>query len=240
MVNFKEALAQGAAAQGLAIAPEQIEQCAVYAELLLDWNTRVNLTRIVEPVEMAIKHFVDSAMVLRYDLLPAGARLVDVGTGAGFPGLVLKVLRPDLQVTLVDSLAKRLRFLEAVVEALDLSAVEIVHSRAEDFGRQKGQREQYDVAIARAVAELRVLAEYLLPLVRVGGTMIALKGPDIGEEMQGAEQAVSILGGGNPQLATLTLPHDFGERTIVWYPKARSTPAKYPRRAGEPTRRPLG
>lgn len=240
MIEFKESLSRGAAACGIAIGGEQIEQCTTYAQLLVEWNERVNLTRIVEPQEMAIKHFVDSATVLRYDLVPEGARLIDVGTGAGFPGLVLKVLRPDLQVALVDSLAKRLRFLEAVVEALNLSDVEIVHARAEEVGKRDGWREAFDVAIARAVADLRILSEYLLPLVKVGGKMVAMKGPDIQGEMQGAARAVSILGGGEAQLETLALPYDFGERTIVWYPKVRKTPAKYPRKAGEPSRRPLG
>src|SRR5690554_6561534 len=175
MTEFKEALSQGAAGVGLHVGDEQIERCATYAGLLLEWNRQVNLTRIVEPREMAIKHFIDSATVLLYDLLPAGARVVDVGTGAGFPGLVLKVLRPDLHVVLMDSLAKRLRFLDAVIGALGLVGVETVHSRAEDAGRSSVWREAHDVAIARAVADLRVLGEYLLPLVRVGGKMVALK-----------------------------------------------------------------
>lgn len=240
MTEFEEALSQGAAGVGLHVGDEQIERCATYAGLLLEWNRQVNLTRIVEPREMAIKHFIDSATVLLYDLLPAGARLVDVGTGAGFPGLVLKVLRPDLEVALVDSLAKRLRFLEAVVDELKLSDVSIIHARAEDLGRRPEHREQYDVAVARAVAELRVLAEYLLPLVKVGGTMVALKGPDVREEVEGARRAVEVLGGGDAQLAGLALPFGYGERTIVWYPKHSMTPAKYPRKAGEPARRPLG
>jgi 16S rRNA (guanine527-N7)-methyltransferase len=207
--------------------------------LLLEWNRRFNLTAIEEPDAVIDKHFLDSlscATVL--DLTPVG-RLVDVGTGAGFPGLVLKIAYPQLEVLLLDSVEKRLRFLDRVATTLHLSGVETVHARAEDAGRDPSRREQYDIAVARAVARLNTLAEYCLPLVRVGGWFLAQKGPDIGAELAEARFAFDQLGGGAAQTRTLTLPGTDIRRSLVLVPKVKRTPAQYPRLPGTPRKHPL-
>lgn len=240
MREFRTALTEAARQFGVALSELQVEQCTAYAELLLQWNERINLTRIVEPREMAVKHFVDSAAPLKFGLLSGAQRIIDVGTGAGFPGLVLKIISPNLHVVLLDSVGKRLGFLDAVIARLGLEGVETLHARAEDAGRQEELREHFDVAVAREVAELSVLSEYLLPFVRVGGKMIALKGPDVSAEVAAAARAVTVLGGGEAESISFELPENAGGRTLVWYEKRGVTPRRYPRKAGEPSRRPLG
>ena len=209
-----------------------------YAELLVEWNERINLTAIIRPEEIAVKHFVDSAALLKYITLPPAARIIDVGTGAGFPGLVLKILRPDLELTLLDSLQKRLRFLETVREELGLQA-ELVHARAEEGGRNPLYREQFDLAAARAVARLPLLAEYCLPFVRVGGCFCALKGPDGQAELTEAGQSLQTLGGGNAILQAYTLPGG-DQRSIVISKKRTQTPTKFPRNPSQIAKKPLG
>lgn len=239
MDKFADIVITGGQELGLRITAEEAGRLGTYASLLLAWNERMNLTRITEADEVAIKHFVDSASVLAYDVIPADSRLIDVGTGAGFPGLVLKILRPDVEVVLLDSVAKRLEFLEAVIAKLGLEGVSTVHARAEDAGRRADLRETFDVAVARAVAPLPVLVEYLLPFVKVGGRMIAWKGPDAEEEKRSAQKACTLLGGGTFEGARFTLPFAMGGRSLVWTTKVNVTPSRYPRKAGVPSRRPL-
>lgn len=237
--EFDAALRAGCEDVGVRISPEQSDACAEYARLLVEWNERMNLTGITAPEEMAIKHFVDSVSVLAHDLIPKKGRVVDVGTGAGFPGLCLRIFRPDIELILMDAVAKRLRFLEAVIDRLQLDGVVCVHARAEDAGRGEW-RERCDVGVARAVATTNVLAEYVLPLVRIGGRMVAWKGPDVGQELQQATEASRQLGGGEWASIRLSLPRGHGQRTLVWTDKVRATPKQYPRKPGEPKRRPLG
>lgn len=207
-----------------------------YAALLVEWNRKMNLTAIVEPEAVAVKHFADSAALFKYvELLPA-ARVIDVGTGAGFPGLVVKILRPDIRLTLLDSLQKRLRFLEAVCEAIGLPA-QLVHARAEEAGRQEAHREGYDLATARAVARLPLLSEYCLPFVKQGGCFCALKGPDGQAESAEAGRAVQALGGGQTQVFSYTLPGGDG-RTVIRIEKRTQTPTKYPRNPAQIAKNP--
>lgn len=235
-----ETVREQAAAVGAALSAADAARLATYAELLLSWNEKINLTAITDPAEVAVKHFADSLTLL--PLLPAGAfSLIDVGTGAGFPGVPLAVCRPDASLTLLDSLAKRLTFLEAVCEALRLPARRI-HARAEEGGRQAALREQFDVATARAVAALPALCEYCLPFVKVGGVFLAMKGPDGEREAAEAANAVSLLGGRIREIRPVTLPPVNGEcaaRRIVVIDKVSPTPAAYPRTGVKIAKAPL-
>jgi 16S rRNA (guanine527-N7)-methyltransferase len=209
--------------------------------LVSTWNEQVNLTAVTDPTEMVWKHVVDSATLLQVSSPKVGASVIDVGTGAGFPGIVVKVLRPDLQLTLLESLQKRCRFLEAVGAELfpgDLG-YSILWSRAEDGGQNAAHRERYDLATARAVADLRVLAEYCLPFVKVGGQFVAMKGPAGELEAEGAAKAIQTLGGRIVELRRLSLPGGTGERVLVVVQKERPTPKVYPRKAGTPAKTPL-
>ena len=205
-----------------------------YMALLKDWNTRINLTAITEDEEIRLKHFQDSLSLLPYI---EGGSLVDVGTGAGFPGMPLAIARPDLQVMLVDSLDKRVKFLRCVVEELSLSNVTCIHARAEDIGRDPAYRERFDYATARAVASMPVLLEYCLPLLKTGGRFIAMKGANAAEEI--FDRAMDILGGKLIQSDTFCLPGSDMERCLFVIEKIRQVSPKYPRKAGLPTKQPL-
>lgn len=210
----------------------QLAQFETYYAMLADWNTRVNLTAITEPEDVAKKHFLDSLAAAPY--LKQGASIVDVGTGAGFPGLPLLILRPDLKVTLIDSLQKRLVFLEAVLKELKLNA-ELVHARAEDAGQNPKYREMFDVALTRAVSALPILCELTLPLVKVGGVSIAYKG-DSAEELVASTNALAVL---HATAERVIVPSDYGARELVIVTKNGATPKQYPRKAGTPAKKPL-
>ena len=234
-----EHLQQVAAAMGVVVDDRQLAKFAAYYEFLLEYNQKVNLTRITEPLDVAVKHFGDSFFLLKPGLIPAGARVADIGTGAGVPGIPLAIMRPDLRVVLVDSLRKRTIFLTEAVERLGLANVEVVWSRAEDLGHKPEFRERYDVVLARAVAALNVLAELCLPLVKVGGWFLALKGPRVQEELAQAQTAIALLGGGGATLLEAELPILPELRTILRIDKRKPTLVKYPRKAGLPERSPL-
>ena len=210
----------------------QLQQFETYYAMLADWNTRVNLTAITEPEDVAKKHFLDSLAAAPY--LKPNASVADVGTGAGFPGLPLLILRPDLRVTLIDSLQKRLVFLEAVLKELKLTA-ELVHARAEDAGQNPMYREKFDVALTRAVSALPVLCELTLPLVKVGGRSIAYKGDSV-EELAASKNALSVL---HATAERVVIPADYGARELVILTKNGTTPKQYPRKAGTPAKNPL-
>ena len=222
---------------GIDISDHQAKQFEIYYNLLIEWNEKINLTRITEKNEVALKHFADSLTLLKYCEIPEGARLIDVGTGAGFPGIPLKIVRPDIELTLLDSLNKRLNFLSEVCAQTKLNA-ELVHARAEDGGRDKKFREKYDAAVSRAVARLNVLSEYCLPYVKVGGVFAAMKGPDLREEFAEAEEAVETLGGELLSLDEFELS-GAGSRTIVVIEKTKSTPKQFPRQSGKIKSKPL-
>lgn len=222
---------------GLEASAQMLQQFDQYAELLVDWNQRINLTAIVEPREICSKHFLDSALLLKHAKLAQGSRLIDVGTGAGFPSLPCKILRPDLDVTLLDSLNKRIHFLTNVSENLQIST-NCIHARAEDGGHQAELREQFDVATARAVAHLRELSEYCLPFVKVGGIFVALKGFEIEEELKESQKALQLLGGSVLDVVKYTLPDD-QKRAMVLVQKVSQTPTKYPRMTAKMKKQPL-
>ncbi|MFQ3660796.1 MAG: 16S rRNA (guanine(527)-N(7))-methyltransferase RsmG [Chloroflexaceae bacterium] len=230
-------LAETAAAWGLPLNPAQLHQFAIYTDELLAWNAHTNLTAITDRPAIYVRHFLDSLALARF-WGPPPATLVDIGTGAGFPGVLLKILHPALALTLVESVGKKTAFLNHLVGVLGLEQVRVVTARAEALGRDPGEREHYDVATARAVADLRVLAEYALPLLRVGGLLLAPKGADAAREIEAAHRAVTILGGTIEQVVPIELP-GVEPRTLVVARKVAPTDLRYPRPVGTPARRPL-
>jgi len=235
-MDIKASLLSAAAPFGIALTPEQSEQFNTYADLLVEWNKVMNLTAITEPDDIVMKHFVDSLLLFKAFDVPENAALIDVGTGAGFPGLPVKICRPDVRVTLLDSLQKRLNFLEAVSSAAGCETKRI-HARAEDAGREPALRESYDIACARAVAAMPNLCEYCLPFVKKGGVFIAMKGPGLEEELAAAERALRILGGKLESVHSFTLA-DGSERNIAVIRKTKPTPPNYPRPAAKMKKQP--
>jgi 16S rRNA (guanine527-N7)-methyltransferase len=233
-------LAQHAQQQlGLHLRRSQLSALSLYERELLDWNTRFNLTAIRDPREIRIKHFLDSLTCLMALRETPVDRLIDVGTGAGFPGIPIKIIYPKMQLTLVESVGKKAEFCRHVANILDLKKVEVVQERAEVLGQNPSYREQFDWAVARAVAILPVLAEYLLPLVHVGGSMLAMKGENGPAEAHSSERALRVLGGHLRQLLPVTLPGVAEERYLVVVDKVAATPKGYPRKVGVPAKRPL-
>lgn len=217
----------------------QVIALTTYEHELIEWNQKFNLTAIRDVAGIRTKHFLDSfSCVLAWKTNPP-ANLIDIGTGAGFPGLPLKIIYPNTKVTLVESVGKKAMFCQHVVSLLGLEGVNVINSRAEDLGQIREHREQYDWGIARAVANLRVLAEYLLPLVQVGGRMLAQKGESGPAEVHTAETAIKLLGGELRQLISVTLPGVVEERHLVVVDKVATTPPGYPRKPGVPTKKPL-
>ena len=214
-----------------------LDRFDTYAAELVVWNEKINLTAITEPDEIVRKHFLDSLAVLDYVKLPEGASLIDVGTGAGFPGLALLIARPDLKTTLLDSTEKKLKVLSDILDKLNLSA-DLVHMRAEEAGRDERYREQFDFATARAVAELKILSEYCLPFVRKGGFFISMKGAESEKELADAENTIAVLGGKVSNMNRFELD-GCGERAIISIEKINFTDKKYPRPAGQMKKKPL-
>ena len=239
MTAFEEILAARAAEAGIPLTAEQIGQFSVYNEMLLDWNTRMNLTALTAPEDVAVKHIIDSLTAYDAALFDGARTLIDVGTGAGLPGIPLAVYAPHLTVTLLDSLNKRVRFLTEVTAAMGLPNVRCIHARAEEAARTAEHRAAYDIVVSRAVARLPVLLEYTLPFVRVGGTLLALKGRAYAEEQKEARRAAEVLGGGRITARPVHLPGLDDVRAILTVTKERQTPAIYPRGGGAPPRRPL-
>lgn len=229
MSDFRQILTATLSAVNIQVDGVAIDRLCRYHDLLIEWNERMNLTALTEPRDVALKHFADCLTLLRYIEIPDGAAVIDVGTGAGFPGLVLKIARPDIRLTLLDSLQKRLTFLDAVCIELGLDRVQTVHSRAED-GARTALRESYDLAVSRAVAPLATLSEYCLPYVHEGGRFVAMKGKGGPEELQGAQRAIQLLGGAVETEHHFALA-DAGERYILAIRKVAATPAQYPRKS---------
>ncbi len=229
--NFKEIFLS----EGFDLSEEQCRKLDAYAETLVEWNEKMNLTGITDPEGIAVKHFLDSLLPLRFLEIPKGASLVDVGTGAGFPGLPIKIYRHDIELTLLDSLNKRINFLREACKAAGEKA-ECVHARAEEGGRSPDCRERYDIAMARAVAAMPALAEYCLPFVKVGGTFAALKGPN--ENYKDGENAVKLLGGQIADIKEYALPNG-DKRVLIIVKKISATAKKYPRNGGQIVKKPL-
>ena len=239
MTDFTTELRAAAEAASLSLSEEQILKFTRYDALLIDWNERMNLTAITEPRDVAVKHMVDSLTAYDAALFSGAPTVIDVGTGAGFPGIPLKIFDPSIRLTLMDSLAKRLAFLEAVVEDLGLTGVTCVPARAEDAAREQQHRERYDIAVSRAVARLPVLLEYTLPFVKKGGHLIALKGRTAEEEATDAKRALKLLGGRLETIRPVTLPGLSDKRAVLTITKIAPTPKAYPRKAGTPAKKPL-
>ena len=214
---------------------EQIEEFKTYYKLLIEWNKKINLTAITEEEEVITKHFADSLSILKY--IPDNSKVIDVGTGAGFPGVPIKIANESLQITLLDSLNKRLLFLDEVIKELGLKDIKTIHGRAEEIAHNKDHREQYDIAVCRAVAKLNVLAEYMLPYLKVGGTFICMKGPNINEEIESSMKAIKLLGGRIEKIESFEL--DENQRNIIIIKKEKNSPKNFPRKAGTPSKSPI-
>lgn len=227
------------AALGVTLSEKQIQQFLTYYEMLVEWNEVMNLTAITEYNEVMKKHFVDSLSLIQTYDVNKNVSVIDVGTGAGFPGLALKIAYPNMKVTLLDSLNKRINFLNAVIEKLGLTDVETVHGRAEDFAKPDKLRERFDLCVSRAVANLTTLSEYCLPFVKVGGEFISYKSEKISEEMENAKKAISLLGGKFDRSKDFNLPDSDIYRNLVVIKKVKETPKKFPRKAGLPSKEPL-
>lgn len=217
------------------ITDETSESFFNYMKLLLEWNEKMNLTAIINPDEIIVKHFLDSTTILKY--ISLNDRIIDVGTGAGFPGVPINIIT-NCNITLMDSLNKRINFLNEVVRELKLENVTLIHSRAEDLGNNINHREKYDIGISRAVAPLNVLLEYVLPCIKIGGKFICMKGPNIQEEISDSNKALEKLGGKIEKIDEITLEED-AKRSIIVIRKGRHTPKEFPRKAGKPSKEPI-
>lgn len=233
--NFYKKMAEESEKIGIKLSDEQLNEFYEYMQLLLEWNEKMNLTAITDPEEVIKKHFVDSITIKKY--IKEKSRLIDVGTGAGFPGIPLKIVDKSIKLTLLDSLNKRINFLNEIIEKLNLKEVNTIHSRAEEYAKNK-VRESYDVAVSRAVADLPILLEYLMPYVKLNGICICMKGPKAQEELERSKKAINILGGKLEEVEKITIDEEM-ERNLIIIRKIKDTPNKYPRKAGMPTKNPI-
>ena len=216
---------------------DQVENFFKYMNLLLEWNEKINLTAITDVDDIILKHFIDSMTVLKY--IEKDKSIIDVGTGAGFPGIPIAIMREDVKITLLDSLNKRINFLNEVCSELKINNIETIHGRAEEAGQNKQYREKYDIAVSRAVANMTTLSEYLIPFVKVGGICICMKGCEIDHELEQAKFAIKELGGKIEKVEKFNLPDSDIERNIVIIKKITPTPNRYPRKAGMPSKMPI-
>lgn len=235
--EFKKVLYEKVKQIGIELKEEQLEKFYLYMNILLEWNEKINLTAITNEEEIILKHFVDSLTINKY--IEEGKSIIDVGTGAGFPGIPIKILREDLKVTLLDSLNKRINFLNEVIEKLDLKNIECIHGRAEEFGKNKNYREKYDFATSRAVANMSTLSEYLIPFVKIGGKVLAMKGDKAEEELGEAKKAIKLLGGKVENIDNFYLPNSDIKRNIIIIKKIEKTERKFPRKPGTPAKEPI-
>lgn len=223
---------------GLILNGGQLEKFQIYMDFLLEYNSHTNLTAITDPSDIMIKHFFDSIIINKFLDIQKKAKVVDIGTGAGFPGVPMKIFREDIKLTLIDSLNKRIVFLNQLMEKLEISS-EIFHARAEELSQKKEHREVYDLAVSRAVAPLNILCELSLPYVKKGGYFVSLKGSNAGEEINKSKKAIEVLGGKLESVKTLELPENKGLRNILIIKKVANTPAKYPRNNSQISKSPL-
>lgn len=223
----------------ITITTEQMNQFEVYYNMLIEKNKVMNLTTITDIDEVIDKHFVDSLSLIKAVDLSQDLKILDLGTGAGFPGIPLKIVYPNLKITLLDSLNKRIKFLDEVIEELHLTGIESIHGRAEDFAQKMEHREKYDICVSRAVANLATLSEYCMPYLKIGGMFISYKAGIIEEELQAAKQAFHTLGGSIKEVITFNLPKTDTQRSLICINKNKKTPKTYPRKAGLPSKEPI-
>ena len=235
--EFQEIFLEELKKINLKIEKEEIKKFYEYMKILIEWNEKINLTAIKDEKEIIIKHFIDSLTINKY--IGNAESMVDVGTGAGFPGIPIKIVNKNLKVILVDSLNKRINFLNEVIEKLDLQNIKTVHARAEDLGKDKQYRESFDVVTSRAVANMTVLTEYLLPLTKIGGNCICMKGAEIEDELENAKYAIKLLGGKVDKVEKIEISDEHMGRNIILIKKQENTPNQYPRKAGIPLKKPL-
>jgi len=224
---------------GIDVSERKLEKLLLFEKIMLEWNEKVNLTAITEEREIFIKHFIDSATCLSTGYLKEGMNVIDIGTGAGFPGIPIKILKDSLKMTLLDSLKKRVSYLNDAAMRLDLKDINTVHGRAEEAGSSKIYRETYDIVLSRAVAAMNVLCEYCLPFIKVGGYFLCQKGPDIRSEMEEAKAAIKMLGGIIKEIKEYQLPFSDIKHSIIIIEKTEFTPTKYPRKPGKPAASPI-
>lgn len=221
----------------ISLEKKQKEKLYFFMNMLIEKNKKINLTAIVEPKDVIIKHFVDSIIIGKY--IDEEDSIIDIGTGAGFPGIPLKIVKKENKMLLIDSLNKRVNFIEEVIENLNLEKIEVKHFRAEEIGQNEVYREQFNIVISRAVAKLNVLLEYMLPFLKVGGKCICMKGPNVEDELRKATKAIEILGGRMERKEEYYLPNSDIKRTVIIIKKMKHTPNKYPRKTGMPTAKPI-
>ncbi|HOQ15847.1 MAG TPA: 16S rRNA (guanine(527)-N(7))-methyltransferase RsmG [Defluviitaleaceae bacterium] len=238
-MELKDYLIEGSKQLGVHLEDYQTEQFFQFKDLLLEWNNKINLTAIVDDKEIIIKHFLDCLSIGQFFDCQTACNVIDVGTGAGFPGIPLKIAYPNLKTTLLDSLNKRISFLKEVVLNLQLKDVTCIHGRAEELGQNKEYRELYDLCVSRAVAHLSVLSEYTLPFIKTGGTLIAMKGLNVDEELNESKKAIEVLGGEIIDIKDVVIPFSDIKHRLIMIKKVRLTPTKYPRKAGKPGRNPI-
>ena len=236
---YKDIMAEGFKKLEIEFNDDQAVKFETYKKLIQEWNENINLTAITDDNEIAIKHFIDSASCFKSNKLGGEVSMIDVGTGAGFPGIPLKIINSNIKLTLLDSLNKRINFLKIVAEDLELEDIEFCHGRAEDFGQDPDYREKFDICVSRAVANLAVLTEYCLPFIKIGGYFIAQKGPKKDEELEVASKAIELLGGEIESVLEVTIPFSDITHSIVIIKKVAETPKQYPRKAGKPTKKPI-
>ncbi len=237
MEEFKREFEKYLEKMSISLDKEQYDQFYAYMELLIEWNEKINLTAITEPKEIILKHFVDSLTIAKY--IEDGTSIIDMGTGAGFPGIPLKIYRKDVKVVLADSLNKRIKFLNEVIEKLQLENIETIHCRAEELGKNKQYREKFDYATSRAVANLSTLSEYLIPFVKLNGDCIFMKTMEVDEELEKAKKAIKILGGKIEKVDKFEIPESDLGRSIIIVKKEMKTPNTYPRKPGTPAKEPI-
>lgn len=235
--EFKEIIKRQVKLLKIELSEDKIKKFYNYMNLLIEWNQKINLTSITDPKEIILKHFIDSLTINKY--IKENTKMIDVGTGAGFPGIPLKILRDDIEIILLDSLNKRIKFLDIVIEELKLNKISTIHSRAEDIGRDEKYREKFDYSTSRAVANLSTLAEYLIPLVKIKGEVIAMKGAEIKEELETSKKSINVLGGKLNSVEEFCLPETNMKRSVIIIQKETKTPNKFPRKAGLPSKEPI-
>ncbi len=238
MLNM-DVLKMGSQDLGINLDDEKLKKFSIYKELLKEWNEKINITTITQDIEIDQKHFLDSITPFITDLFSGKKKIIDIGTGGGFPGLPLKIVNEELNITLLDSLNKRIIFLNEVINQLNLKDIEAVHGRAEEFSRMDSYREKYDICISRAVASLNTLSEYCIPFVKVGGYFISMKGPDIDEELSLSKNAINLLGGKIIESRLVTIPGTDITHSLIIIEKIKPTSTKYPRGGGKPRKNPL-
>ncbi len=238
-MNYKSKLIEGAKEFNIDLSDRQINQFITYMDVLQEWNQKMNLTGLEEEDEIVIKHFLDSISCISGIKINGNEKVIDIGTGAGFPAIPLKIIHPNIKLTLLDSLNKRITFLKHLVKELGLKDVECIHGRAEEYGSQSNYRESYDYVLARAVASLNVLSEYTIPFVKTGGVFLSQRGSSVKEEVIQGTEAIETLGGEIRDIIEVDLPYSNADRYLVLIDKVRKTPTKYPRRPGKPKKNPL-